>query len=83
MTEAQIAPDLTVEMVLEEWPETVSVFQELKTACVGCDMAPFDTLEDVARIYQLEIEYVIAALEARVRATGDGSSQTPGERRAQ
>ena len=54
--------DMTVEEVLETWPETVAVFQALKTACVGCSMAPFDTLSDVARIYELDLGTIIEVL---------------------
>ena len=39
--------NMTVAEVLEKWPETFTVFQEFKTACVGCVMAPFDTIDDV------------------------------------
>jgi hybrid cluster-associated redox disulfide protein len=55
--------DMTVAEVLEKWPETVSVFQELKTACVGCAMAPFDTMADVAQIYEIEISTLMTALQ--------------------
>ena len=55
--------NMTVAEVLEQWPETVSVFQDYKTACVGCSMAPFDTMADVAREYNLEISEIMGALE--------------------
>ena len=60
--------DMTVAEVLEEWPSTVTVFQEYKTACVGCSMAPFDTMVDVAREYDLELAEIMAALD---RATNE------------
>src|SRR5690606_41085923 len=44
------------------WPETVAVFQAYKTACVGCAMASFDTIEDVARIYRLDLDDFMQAL---------------------
>ena len=60
--------DMTVAEVLEQWPETVSVFQEYKTACVGCSMAPFDTMSDVAREYGLALAEIMGALERVVIA---------------
>ena len=60
--------DMTVAEVLEKWPETVSVFQELKTACVGCVMAPYDTLADVARIYDIDLSGIMMALQGDVSA---------------
>jgi hybrid cluster-associated redox disulfide protein len=55
--------EMTVAEVLEKWPGTVSVFQELKTACVGCAMAPYDTLADVARIYDMDLSGIMTALQ--------------------
>jgi hybrid cluster-associated redox disulfide protein len=60
--------NMTVAEVLEKWPETVTVFQEFKTACVGCVMAPFDTMADVARIYEMELSVLLEALHAAVSA---------------
>ena len=54
--------DMTVAEILEKWPGTVSVFQKFKTACVGCTMAQFDTMVDVARIYDIELSGIMAAL---------------------
>ena len=61
MTE-EINKDMTVAEILEKWPVTVSVFQKFKTACVGCTMAQFDTMVDVARIYELELSGIMEAL---------------------
>jgi hybrid cluster-associated redox disulfide protein len=62
MAAAMPTQDMTVAEVLETWPETVEVFQDLKVACVGCVMAPFDTLADVARIYEMEPGTIMEAL---------------------
>ena len=61
-----LKPDLTVSEVLERWPQTVSAFQRFKTACVGCTMASFDTLRDVARIYNFELEVVMTAMQEAI-----------------
>ena len=49
MMPKQLRTDMVVSEVLEKWPQTATVFNEFKTACVGCAMSPFDTLADVAR----------------------------------
>jgi hybrid cluster-associated redox disulfide protein len=54
--------DMTVAEILERWPSTVPVFQELKTACVGCAMAPFDTMSDVSQIYDIDLSLLMASL---------------------
>ena len=66
MTTTMPTKDMTVAEVLEQWPKAVTVFQAYKTACVGCSMAPFDTMVDVAREYNLELAEILAALEKAV-----------------
>lgn len=61
-----LTPELSVETVMQRWPETVAVFQAYRTACVGCVMAPFDTLADVARNYHLEVGELLHALQQRI-----------------
>lgn len=66
----KIAADMTVEYILENWPETAPVFnQDLKTACVGCPIAPFDTLEDVARIYEMDLNHILSLMQEAVGET--------------
>ena len=67
MAAAVPTQDMTVAEVLETWPETVAVFQDLKVACVGCVMAPFDTLADVARIYEMDLVTIMDALRQAVQ----------------
>lgn len=70
----KITSDLTVEFVLEKWPETAAVFNHnLKTACVGCPIAPFDTLEDVGRIYSIDLNHILTLMEVAVERARDGS----------
>lgn len=39
--------DLTVADVIDKWPQTIPVFMKYRLGCLGCAMAPFDTLADV------------------------------------
>ena len=69
--------EMSVAEVLEAWPETVEVFQALKTACVGCVMAPFDTLDDVARIYEIEPGTIMEALHQAVQSSQPNQPAAP------
>ena len=62
--------DMTVADVLEQWPETVPVFQEFRLACVGCVMAPFDTMVDIADIYKIDLQEIMAALHQTIVLAG-------------
>lgn len=52
----------TVEKALSANPRSVEAFQAFRTNCVGCHMARFCTLADVARIYRLPLRQVLDRL---------------------
>ena len=64
MSALTVTADMTVADVLSQWPQTVPVFHRFQTACVGCALASFDTLADVARIYQLDLTAFVTAITA-------------------
>jgi hybrid cluster-associated redox disulfide protein len=55
---------LTVDEVLQRWPQAFSVFMKHKTKCVGCFMQPFCTLKDVAETYQLSLEQLVDEIKS-------------------
>jgi hybrid cluster-associated redox disulfide protein len=59
MDETRIELQLTVDKLLQRWPQAFSVFMKNKTKCVGCFMQPFCTLKDVAETYHLSLETLI------------------------
>lgn len=59
-----------VQDILTRWPWTARTFVDLRTACVGCQMARFCTIDDVATHYRLDKEGLLQALQrAPVSAT--------------
>ena len=62
MAAALYSPDLTVAQVLQTDGELSRVFIDRKTACVGCYLARFCTLEDVAKTYEFPVEELIGEL---------------------
>jgi hybrid cluster-associated redox disulfide protein len=52
----------SVQEVLKEWPQSASVFTELKTACIGCYLARFCTLKEVAATYDLQAPALLKKL---------------------
>lgn len=64
MEDQSLSPTLTVEQLFDRWPQTMNVFVRLRFACVGCVIAPFDTLEDVAKNYDMPQEELLAELAA-------------------
>ncbi len=64
--EQTITRDLTVDEVLTRSKQTVSVFVRLRMACAGCPMAPFETLESVAQVYDMPVDLLIDELEQAI-----------------
>ena len=58
--------DMTVAEVMACWPQTISVFIRHRMACVGCTIAPFETLTEVADIYQLELNGFLQELQQTI-----------------
>lgn len=57
--------DQSVEEILARWPATARVFIRRKMACVGCIMAPFQTLKAATRSYGLpEAELLAEIIQA-------------------
>jgi hybrid cluster-associated redox disulfide protein len=69
MAQSRLKADLIVADVLACWPQTIPVFTRLRMGCVGCAMAPFETLVDVSAIYGLDLNYFLSELEQAISQT--------------
>lgn len=67
MKNPEISSDLVVADVLDRWPETIPVFLRHHMACVGCALAPFDTVWDAATIYHIGVEVFVNELRGAVQ----------------
>lgn len=63
MEPQQISQGWTVSEILKKYPETRQVFIERKTLCLGCYMARFCNLKDVAQAYSLETEILVHEMQ--------------------
>jgi hybrid cluster-associated redox disulfide protein len=61
--------DLTVADVIDKWPQTIPVFMKYRLGCLGCAMAPFDTLADVLNNYTLTPDSLLSELNQAVLPT--------------
>jgi hybrid cluster-associated redox disulfide protein len=64
MNTATIHLHLTVDEVLQKWPDAFSVFVKNRTKCPGCFMEQFCTLKDVADTYRIPVAALMAEFEA-------------------
>jgi hypothetical protein len=53
METKSVLTHLTVEDILKKWPRTFVVFRNRNTACIGCLLQRFCSLQDVAETYEV------------------------------
>lgn len=66
MEHAILPPDLTIDQLLNRWSQVIPVLIRLRMSCVGCPMAPFETLDTVAKIYGLPLDHLMNELETAI-----------------
>jgi len=66
-----LSPTLTVAELFRQWPQSPKVFLRHRFACIGCLMAPFDTLTDVARNYQVDLDELRKELRVVIGPGGE------------
>ncbi len=71
MEQPPLTTDLVVAEVLARWPQTVSVFFRHHMICVGCAMSRFETLDEVAAVYGLDLNNLLRELRQAVEAVPD------------
>ena len=64
---------MIVAELLDHFPETIRVFIRHRMACVGCVMAPFETVAEVADIYGLHIPQFLGELHQTIRTIRERS----------
>lgn len=69
MDQPKLEANLIVADVLACWPQTIPVFMRHRMACVGCPIAPFETLAEVAAIYELDMNCFLNELEQVIDQT--------------
>ena len=57
-----ITPNTIILEVVENYPQTIAVFNALNMACPGCHISPFHTVAESAREYGLRLDELLQAL---------------------
>jgi hypothetical protein len=67
MYREQLHPNQYVQSIVNEWPQSKAVFFALETACIGCPLARFCTLADVADTYQLSPDLLLEKIQSAIQ----------------
>ena len=66
MSEVNLSKHLIVADALDRWPVIKAIFLNHRMGCIGCPMAPFETLAEVANIYNLVCLQFISELQISI-----------------
>jgi len=64
--EPLIRPEMLVDEVTHRYPQTAGVFVQHTMACVGCTLGTFHTVEDVAKVYRMDLQVLLEQLNAQL-----------------
>ena len=74
----QILPaQIAVEDILKKWPQAYAIFNTRNTACVGCMLQRFCTLQDVAETYHIPLSELVVDLENYVNGNSQQMRSNP------
>jgi hybrid cluster-associated redox disulfide protein len=59
---------MTIEEVVQRFPETVQVFSRYGVGCLGCSAAQLDNIEQGALLHGLDTEQLVQELNACIAA---------------
>ena len=75
-----LSTDQVVADVLARWPQTTPVFFRHHLICVGCAMSRFETLGEIAAVYDLDLASFLGELRQAVETVPDAAGDNGGER---
>ena len=64
----QITKEMTIEEVIQQFPETIQVFSLYGVGCVGCSAAQYDNIGQGASIHGLDTDQLLQELNACIAA---------------
>jgi hybrid cluster-associated redox disulfide protein len=64
MRKSAFTLDMTVEQVMNRWPDSIRVFLDFRMSCVGCPIASFHSVDEASREHQIDGTAFLAALRS-------------------
>ncbi len=64
----RITKEMTIEEIVQRFPETIPVFSRYGVGCLGCSAAQYDNLEQGAIVHGLDTDQLVKELNACLAA---------------
>jgi hybrid cluster-associated redox disulfide protein len=72
-THSQLTPSNTIAELLATYPAAARVLVSHRMHCVGCEIAPFETIADACAIYGVAVEDVFAEIHRATTTTREAN----------
>ena len=66
MAEQKITKDMSILEIVQNYPQTLSVFQQYGLGCIGCAAARFENLEAGAKVHGIDADQLVKDLNKAV-----------------
>jgi hybrid cluster-associated redox disulfide protein len=63
---AKITKEMGIMEIVQNYPETVEVFQKFGMGCIGCAAAHFENLEAGAKVHGIDIDAMVDAMNEMI-----------------
>ncbi|AMV72306.1 DUF1858 domain-containing protein [Desulfuromonas carbonis] len=67
-----ITREMTIEEIVQRYPETIPVFKRFGLDCMDCQIAAFEAVEHGAGVHHVDIDDLLARLNAVIRNRAEG-----------
>ncbi len=61
---AKITKEMGIMDIVQQYPETIAVFQKYGMGCIGCAAAHFENLEAGAKVHGFDPEEMVAEINS-------------------
>ena len=58
--------DMTMDVIMRQWPAAIRVILDHGLLCIGCPIAPFHTIVDACREYDVDTDTVLAEMRGAI-----------------
>ncbi|MCP4420299.1 MAG: disulfide oxidoreductase [Chloroflexi bacterium] len=66
MVDSTPQAEMTIEVLLHRWPETVIIFHCHKMICIGCQVSAFCTVKEAAEMYSMLVDCLLDELNQAI-----------------
>ena len=63
-----ITRDMTIEEIIQRYPQTIPIFRRFGLDCMECQISSFEEVEHGAGVHKIDVEAFLAELNRAIKA---------------